>query len=171
MVTLVASDVWAWLEEVKDPEVPVLSVVELGIVRDVRTDEGAVTVTITPTYSGCPAMHEIEQEIKRVLGTHGVERVQLETVYTPAWTTDWMGEGAKRKLAAYGIAPPRRVDEQPNVVPIRLRRARAAQSASVPCPYCGSHETDLRSLYGATACKAIHFCRSCQQPFEEFKPL
>ncbi len=165
-----AHDVWAWLEDVKDPEVPVLSVVELGIVRDVRIDDGGVTVTITPTYSGCPAMLEIEQEIVRALGARGVERVRLETVYAPAWTTDWMSDAAKQKLTAYGIAPPSRVAEEGNVVAIQSRRTKTDRSV-VACPYCGSHETELRSQYGSTACKAIQFCRSCQQPFEEFKPF
>ena len=165
-----ADDVWAWLEDVKDPEVPVLSVVELGIVRDVRIDDGSVTVTITPTYSGCPAMLEIEQEIVRALGARGVESVRLETVYAPAWTTDWMSDAAKQKLTAYGIAPPSRVAEEANVVAIQSRRAKTDRSV-VACPYCGSHETELRSQYGSTACKAIQFCRSGQQPFEEFKPF
>lgn len=169
MVTLTPAEIWNWLEDVKDPEVPVLSVVELGIVRDIRIDGGAVTVTITPTYSGCPAMHEIESEIVRALGARGIERVQLETVYAPAWTTDWMSDAAKRKLAAYGIAPPERVREEPNVVQLRSRRAESA--SQVVCPYCGSQETELRSQYGSTACKSIQFCHSCQQPFEEFKPF
>ena len=168
MVMLAANDIWTWLEDVKDPEVPVLSVVELGIVRDVRVDDGSVTVTITPTYSGCPAMLEIEQEIVRALGAHGIDRVRLETVYAPAWTTDWMSEEAKQKLSAYGIAPPSRVAEEPNVVAIQSRRSKTDRTV-VACPYCGSHETELRSQYGSTACKAIQFCRSCQQPFEEFK--
>ena len=153
------------LDTVKDPEVPVLSVVELGIVREATADENGAVVTITPTYSGCPAMREIEQEIVRALGARGVERVRLETVYAPAWTTDWMSDAAKQKLSAYGIAPPARVAEEPNVVAIQSRRATTA----VACPYCGSHDTELRSQYGSTACKAIQFCRSCQQPFEEFK--
>ncbi len=165
---LAANDVWTWLEDVKDPEVPVLSVVELGIVREVRIEDAGVTVTITPTYSGCPAMLEIEQEIVRALGARGVEGVRLETVYAPAWTTDWISDAAKQKLAAYGIAPPSTVAEEPNVVAIQSRRSAAGRSA-VACPYCGSHETELRSQYGSTACKAIQFCRSCQQPFEEFK--
>ncbi|MGH7711297.1 MAG: 1,2-phenylacetyl-CoA epoxidase subunit PaaD [Gemmatimonadaceae bacterium] len=169
MVTLAAEDVWSWLEDVKDPEVPVLSVVELGIVRDVRVADGTAIVTITPTYSGCPAMHEIEQEIVRALGAHGVDRVRLETVYAPAWTTDWIGDAGKAKLAAYGIAPPRGVEAVPNVVSIQSRRAQRA--APVPCPFCGSHDSELRAEFGATACKAIHYCRSCQQPFEEFKPF
>jgi ring-1,2-phenylacetyl-CoA epoxidase subunit PaaD len=170
MVTLSAADVWSWLDDVKDPEVPVLSVVELGIVRDVRVEERGVVVTVTPTYSGCPAMREIEQEIVRALSARGVEHVRLETVYAPAWTTDWMSDAAKQKLVAYGIAAPGRVDVAPNVIPIRARRAKP-DAASVPCPYCGSHDTELRSFYGSTACKAIQFCRACQQPFEEFKPL
>lgn len=165
---LAASDIWSWLDDVKDPEVPVLSVVELGIVRDVRVDDRAVTITITPTYSGCPAMVEIEQEIVRALGTRGVDQVRLETVYAPAWTTDWMSDAAKQKLTAYGIAPPGRAAEEPNVVAIQSRRSQARRS-TVACPFCGSHETELRSEYGSTACKAIQFCRSCQQPFEEFK--
>jgi ring-1,2-phenylacetyl-CoA epoxidase subunit PaaD len=164
-----AADVWAWLDEVKDPEVPVLSVVELGIVRDVQVEDADVTVTITPTYSGCPAMHEIEQEIRRALGSHGAQQVTLETVYSPPWTTDWMSEDAKRKLSAYGIAPPGRVSEESGIVSIQSRRTQEA--AAVTCPYCGSRDTELRSFYGSTACKAIQFCRSCQQPFEEFKAI
>jgi ring-1,2-phenylacetyl-CoA epoxidase subunit PaaD len=167
MVTLTPHEVWAWLEDVKDPEVPVLSVVELGIIRDVRVADAGVTVTITPTYSGCPAMHEIEQEIVRALGAHGVDHVQLETVYSPPWTTDWMSNAAKQKLAAYGIAPPGRTATSSTDVISIQRRAR--KSVPVPCPYCGSHETELRSFYGSTACKALQFCRACQQPFEEFK--
>jgi ring-1,2-phenylacetyl-CoA epoxidase subunit PaaD len=166
MVTLTAQDVWKWLDDVKDPEVPVLSVVELGIVRDVRVEDGAVTVVITPTYSGCPAMHEIEQEIARALAARGVDAVRLETVYAPAWTTAWMSEAAKQKLAAYGIAPPGHLSSAPDIIPLQRRAA-----AAVPCPYCGSHETELRSFYGSTACKAIQFCRSCKQPFEEFKAI
>jgi ring-1,2-phenylacetyl-CoA epoxidase subunit PaaD len=165
MVISVA-DVWAWLEDVKDPEVPVLSVVELGIIRDVSVGDGVVTVKITPTYSGCPAMHEIEQEIRRALGAHGVDALRLETVYAPAWTTDWMSDAAREKLRAYGIAPPGRTADAPDVIPIQSRRA-----SRVPCPFCGSHETELRSFYGSTACKAIQFCRACRQPFEEFKAL
>ncbi len=143
MVVLSAADVWAWLEDVKDPEVPVLSVVELGIVRDVRVSDGSVTVVVTPTYSGCPAMHEIEHEIVRALGARGVDSVRLETVYAPAWTTDWMSDAAKAKLTAYGIAPPARTTSAPDVIPLQRR---AQKPLPVPCPYCGSHETELRSF-------------------------
>ncbi len=153
------------LGTVPDPEVPVISVVELGIVRDVASaDDGSVTVTITPTYSGCPAMLEIEKDIRAALAAAGVARVEVRTVLSPAWTTDWIGPDAREKLRAYGIAPPGRA-EQGGL--ITLTRARAA----VPCPWCGSSDTEMRSEFGSTACKAIHVCRSCRQPFDEFKPL
>lgn len=153
------------LGTVPDPEVPVISVVELGIVRDVASaDDGSVTVTITPTYSGCPAMFEIEKDIRSALAAAGVARVEVRTVLSPAWTTDWIGPDAREKLRAYGIAPPGRA-EQGGL--ITLTRARAA----VPCPWCGSSDTEMRSEFGSTACKAIHVCRSCRQPFDEFKPL
>jgi len=156
----------AVLDEVMDPEVPVVSVVELGVVRDVAVEEDAVVVTITPTYSGCPAMREIEQEIERALLAHGAERVRIRTVYSPAWTTDWIGPAAREKLRAYGIAPPGRApsaDEE--LVPLRRRRE------AVACPYCGSAQTELRSAFGSTSCKSIHFCNACRQPFEQFKAI
>jgi len=164
--TLTRDDVFAILEEVKDPEVPVLSVVELGIVRDVAVDGSAVVVTITPTYSGCPAMRVIEDEITAALEARGLSPVRLETVYTPAWTTDWMSAEAKEKLRAYGIAPPGRAQ---NDAPIVLTRASAA--TRVVCPYCGSQDTEVRSEFGSTACKSICYCNACEQPFEAFKAI
>lgn len=152
------------LDEVMDPEVPVLSVVELGIVRDVSVGEAGVTVTVTPTYSGCPAMRVIEQDIEAALRTHGVERVEVEMSYSPAWTTDWISAEAREKLRAYGIAPPGAADHGS---PVSIGRRRPA----VRCPYCGAIDTEMRSEFGSTACKAIHVCRSCSQPFEEFKAI
>lgn len=152
----------AILDEVKDPEVPVVSVVELGIVRDVSVDGAHVTITITPTYSGCPAMREIEQDIRAALTAAGIGDVTLETVYAPAWTTDWIGPGAREKLRAYGIAPPGPV-EHGGLVTLSRRRA------GVACPRCGSHDTALQSEFGSTACKAIHVCNACGEPFDEFK--
>ena len=150
---------------VPDPEVPVISVVELGIVREVDVEEdGGVRVTITPTYSGCPAMHEIEKDIRTALEAAGVTRVEMRTVLSPAWTTDWIGPDAREKLRAYGIAPPGRA-EQGGL--ITLTRARTP----VPCPWCGSKDTELRSEFGSTACKAIHVCKTCRQPFDEFKAI
>jgi len=164
--TLTRDDVFAILEEVKDPEVPVLSVVELGIVRDIAVDGSAVVVTITPTYSGCPAMRVIEDEITAALEARGLSPVRLETVFAPAWTTDWMSAEAREKLRAYGIAPPGRAQ---NDAPIVLTRASAA--TRVVCQYCGSHDTDVRSEFGSTACKSICYCNACEQPFEAFKAI
>ena len=152
-----------WLDEVKDPEVPVLSIRELGVLRDVEVIGDDVVVVLTPTYSGCPAMHAMEQEVVQSLRRHGVDRVRVRTVYSPAWTTDWMSDEAKAKLEAYGIAPPGRV-EQDDLVPLRRR-------SPIPCPYCKSVNTVMRSEFGSTACKAIHFCHSCRQPFEQFKAI
>lgn len=160
-------EIFAILDAVKDPEVPVLSVVELGIVRDVRVDGGAVTVTITPTYSGCPAMRVIEEDITAALAEHGLGPVRIETVYAPAWTTDWLSDEAKRKLEAYGIAPP-----GPAAAETLVSLTRAPLAGETPrCPYCHSRDTVVKSEFGSTACKSICFCRSCSQPFEMFKAL
>jgi ring-1,2-phenylacetyl-CoA epoxidase subunit PaaD len=153
---------WSALESVMDPEVPVLSVVELGIVRDVAVEDDAVTVTVTPTYSGCPAMHTIEAEITAALRKAGFPQVTIKTVYSPAWTTDWIAEPAKEKLRAYGIAPPGGVAASPLVL-LQGPPRRAA------CPFCGSVNTSLQSEFGATACKSLHVCHACRQPFEHFK--
>jgi len=161
---LTASDVWELLEQVKDPEVPVLSVVELGIIRDVRVDDDGTTVVITPTYSGCPAMRAIEDDIRGALAAHGVEALRLETVFSPAWTTDWMTIDAKRKLAAYGIAPPGRADRDQGLVTMTRRTV-------VACPVCGSTRTTVKSEFGSTACKSINYCEDCRQPFEAFKAI
>jgi ring-1,2-phenylacetyl-CoA epoxidase subunit PaaD len=151
------------LDEVKDPEVPVISVVELGIVRDVEASERGIVVTITPTYSGCPAMREIELDIRAALEARGLGPVELRTTYTPAWTTDWISAAARAKLEAYGIAPPGPAHEAGELITLRL--------ASLRCPYCASKNTEQKSAFGSTACKAIWFCRECRQPFEEFKAI
>ena len=165
MRSFAPDDIWGILEEVKDPEVPVLSVVELGVVRDVIVDDGDVTVVITPTYSGCPAMKVIEDDIVAALRARGIERVQVRTTYSPAWTTDWMSDDAKRKLEAYGIAAPGPAPRDTEMVPLRRR------ASSVRCPYCGSTNTRIESEFGSTACKAICYCADCRQPFELFKPM
>jgi ring-1,2-phenylacetyl-CoA epoxidase subunit PaaD len=157
-------EVYGVLNTVMDPEVPVISVVELGIVRDVAIQNDAVTITITPTYSGCPAMREIEADIRTALLERGVPDVHVKLVLSPAWTTDWIGPEAREKLRAYGIAPPARAEPQGLIT---LTRARVA----VQCPFCGSNDTRLQSEFGSTACKAIHVCNSCRQPFDEFKAL
>ena len=152
------------LEEVKDPEVPVLSVVELGVVREVEVAGEAVTVTLTPTYSGCPAMPVMEAEIRAALGRAGYADITLRTVYAPAWTTDWMSVEAREKLRDYGIAPPGKITAE-ELVPLG-RTVRV-----VECPFCGSANTTTESEFGPTACKSLHVCRSCRQPFEHFKPF
>ena len=157
-------ELFAALGEVMDPEVPVLSVVELGIIRDVEITGDGVTVTVTPTYSGCPAMAVIERDVAAAITACGVEHVVVRTSYSPAWTTDWIPATAREKLRAYGIAPPGAADHD---APVAIGRRRPA----VRCPYCGSVDTQLRSEFGSTACKAIHVCSGCDQPFEEFKPI
>ena len=157
-----SESVLAILSTVMDPEVPVISVVELGIIRAARVEGDTAYVTVTPTYSGCPAMHEIEADIRAALVANGIREVVVDTVFAPAWTTDWIGPEAREKLRAYGIAPPGRAEPQGLIT---LTRARAA----VPCPFCASHDTRLQSEFGSTACKAIHVCNSCRQPFDEFK--
>jgi len=160
------TELFGLLRGIPDPEVPALDIVELGIVRRVELGpDGVVTVDVTPTYSGCPAMRVIEQEIVAMLCANGHDRVELRTVYSPAWTTDWLSDEAKAKLKAYGIAAPgRAVVDQP-LVPLTSAVRHAA------CPYCGSSNTERKSEFGATACKAIHYCHHCRQPFEEFKAL
>jgi ring-1,2-phenylacetyl-CoA epoxidase subunit PaaD len=161
---LTREGVYDILGTVMDPEVPVISVVELGIIRDAVVDGERVTLTITPTYSGCPAMREIESDCRTALLAAGASDVEVHTVYAPAWTTDWIGPEAREKLRAYGIAPPGKADQGGLITLTRRRPA-------VVCPFCGSGDTELKSEFGSTACKAIHVCRSCRQPFDEFKPL
>ncbi|MFO0070873.1 MAG: 1,2-phenylacetyl-CoA epoxidase subunit PaaD, partial [Gemmatimonas sp.] len=145
---LTRDEVFAVLQTVPDPEVPVISVVELGVVRDVDITPDGVTVTMTPTYSGCPAMREMEADVKAALLARGVPKVTVHMPLSPAWTTDWIGEEAREKLRRYGIAPPGRADQGGFVTLTRERPA-------VACPICGSTDTVLQSEFGSTACKAI----------------
>jgi ring-1,2-phenylacetyl-CoA epoxidase subunit PaaD len=158
-----AQAVWDALGQVSDPEIPVISVVDLGIVRDVRFEGDECVVTITPTYSGCPAMGVIAQEVERTLQATGVGKVRLETRLAPAWTTDWMSEKGKAALKDYGIAPPVQ-----NVVDISALRRRGPDLV-VPCPRCGSAHTQLVSQFGSTSCKALYRCMDCREPFDYFK--
>lgn len=157
-------EVFEILNGVMDPEVPVLSVVELGIIRDAVASEDGVVVTITPTYSGCPAMREIESEVRKALNEQGFGPIEIRTTYSPAWTTDWITAPARAKLEAYGIAPPGPAEDT-ELIPLRRR------AASVKCPYCKSANTEQKSVFGTTACKSIWFCNGCAQPFEEFKAI
>ena len=158
------SKIWSWLEEVIDPEIPVLNVVEMGIVRDVEFDNGGLIVKITPTYSGCPAMNAIEMEIHKKLKEKGIENFRVVTDYKESWTTDWMTDHAKKKLKDYGIAPPDKTSQNDNF----LANLKGSQKI-VPCPWCDSLDTVLESEFGSTACKSQYYCNGCDQPFEHFK--
>jgi ring-1,2-phenylacetyl-CoA epoxidase subunit PaaD len=144
------------LQEVCDPEVPVLTVLDLGIVRDVRLNGDEVEIIITATYSGCPAMDAIAIDIRLKLMEHGYKKIKITHVLSPAWTTDWMTDEGKRKLAAYGIAPPR-------------NRSEDTSDRLIECPQCHSHNTKLLSQFGSTACKALYQCNDCKEPFDYFK--
>lgn len=152
----------AWLEEVCDPEIPVLSLSDLGVLRGVSYLNDEWVITITPTYSGCPAMKTMEDDVLAKLKEHGISNVRLELVLSPAWTTDWLSEEGRRKLKAFGIAPPE--DEVDKSVLF-------AAPTIVPCPKCGSRETKMVSQFGSTACKAHYQCLSCLEPYDYFKCL
>jgi ring-1,2-phenylacetyl-CoA epoxidase subunit PaaD len=144
------------LQEVCDPEIPVLSILDLGIVRDVKMNDDAIEVIITPTYSGCPAMDMISMNIRMALIENGYHKIKITSILSPAWTTDWMSETGKEKLKAYGIAPPGTWSD--------------VASDRVPeCPQCGSSNTKLLSEFGSTACKALYQCNDCKEPFDHFK--
>lgn len=165
MVTVLEPDselrqrAWDAAASVVDPEIPVLTIADLGVLRDVVLDGDHVEVAITPTYSGCPAMNMIALEIEVALERAGFSRPKVRTVLSPAWTTDWMSEEGRRKLHAYGIAPPQDSNS---------RRALFGEQA-VTCPQCGSANTELLSEFGSTSCKALWRCRACREPFDYFK--
>lgn len=163
---------WAVLRAVPDPEVPVISVCDLGIVRDVVVHDDGLEVVVTPTYSGCPATEVIAADIARAVDDAGLGPARVTTRRAPAWTTDWITPEGREKLRAYGIAPPHAAaggvegtGPAANVAPIRL------MSRHVPCPRCGSTHTERLSAFGSTACKALYRCLDCREPFEHFKPL
>jgi ring-1,2-phenylacetyl-CoA epoxidase subunit PaaD len=155
-LTISKEIIWKILEQVTDPEVPVLTITDLGIVRDVKINGNEVEVIITPTYTGCPAMDMIAMNIKLALIENGYSNIKISSVLAPAWTTDWMSEDGKRKLKEYGIAPPHsRSDGTPGLL--------------IQCPQCNSTNTKLISEFGSTACKALYQCNDCKEPFDHFK--
>lgn len=172
-MTVTATDVLAAVRAIPDPEIPVITIEGLGILRSAEVDEasGVVQVVITPTYSGCPAMRAIEDQIARVCRAHGL-RAEVTTVLSPAWTTDWITPDAREALRRFGIAPPATVDvgasdRAAGPVSVTIGRARH----TVACPRCGSEATSVISAFGSTACKALRRCDSCGDPFDEFKAL
>lgn len=154
--------IYAYLEEIKDPEVPVLSIIDLGIVRDIKMNEDELEVFITPTYTGCPAMDMITATIRIELATLGFKKIKITQILSPAWTTEWMSEEGKRKLRAYGIAPP-------NPKQQGCDQKLFAEAEAVECPHCDSHHTRRISEFGSTACKALYQCDDCKEPFDYFK--
>ncbi len=155
-------EIWQFMEEVFDPEVPVLTIVDLGVVRSIKLVDESWLVTITPTYSGCPAMKRIEDDIIDKLKEKGIEGAKVELVLSPAWSTDWLTENGREKLRAYGIAPP---EDEPD------KSVLFADPVVVPCPKCGARDTKMISQFGSTACKAHYQCNSCLEPFDYFKCL
>jgi ring-1,2-phenylacetyl-CoA epoxidase subunit PaaD len=149
------SDVWGLLDQVKDPEIPALSIWDLGVLTDIEEQDGQLEVSITPTYSGCPAMEAIRDDILKVLTEAGYPEARVRLVLAPAWTTDWMSPEGRTKLQEYGIAPP--------------QNCGCAQAVQVACPHCGSDNTTTISEFGSTACKALYQCRDCSEPFDYFK--
>lgn len=155
--------IWQLLESVSDPEIPVLTVLDMGIVREVKNFGDGVEVVITPTYSGCPAMKSIEFSIIAELEANGIHPVKVTTVLSPSWTTDWMSEDGRKKLKAYGIAPP--------IPGTNAKRIEAlfSEAPQPECPHCGAKNTKLVSQFGSTACKALYQCQDCKEPFDYFK--
>lgn len=165
-----AESAWAVLGTVLDPEVPALSIRDLGLVREVLDDGSAgLHIVLTPTYSGCPATEAIERDVLEAIRGAGLGPARVSLRRAPAWTTDWISAEGRAKLLAYGIAPPGPVAEG-GAVPLRFVR-RLAPAVSVACPQCGSADTERLSAFGSTACKALWRCRACREPFEHFKPI
>ena len=167
MTTTATRTAWEIAASVLDPEVPVLTIEDLGILRTVDDrgpEDGGVTVTITPTYSGCPAMDSIRDDVLAAFHDAGRDDVRVEFVLAPAWTTDWMSEAGKRKLLEYGIVPPQPRDQPRDTrrVPLRL---------TLRCPQCGSPDTRELSRFGSTACKSLWVCNACREPFDHFKAI
>lgn len=162
-VALTKDKVYGWLAGVTDPEVPVLTVMDMGVIRDVKVDDAEkkeVTVVITPTYSGCPAMDMISMNVRLALMSKGITKVNIEQQLSPAWTTDWMTDDGKRKLKEYGIAPPKGMSDS---------HLALFEEEGIECPRCGSTDTEMVSRFGPTSCKALYKCLSCKEPFEYFK--
>lgn len=160
--SVTVDQIWAALQAVKDPEIPVVSVVEMGIVREVDvTDEGAVVVKMTPTFSGCPALHVIQREIKTAVSDLGVGDVTVDTILAPAWTTDWISDAGREKLKAFGLAPPPQHGGNLTITFFDV----------ATCPYCDSTNTTIKNTFGPTLCRAIYYCHDCREPFEQFKSL
>ncbi len=162
-------EIWHWLSEVPDPEIPVISVTDLGIIRDVGWQDDTLVVTVTPTYSGCPATTVINLDIERALAEKGLDKVRLERRLSPAWTTDWISAAGREKLRAYGIAPPIDGTAEDGILMKRIDRLSGRANLTIACPRCGSAKTEKISQFGSTPCKASYRCTECLEPFDYFK--
>ena len=152
----------SFLNEIPDPEIPVISIVDLGVIRYVKNiGNSEVEIDITPTYSGCPAMKQMEDDIVKTLKSKGISSVKINTIYNPAWTTDWLSEDAKERLRKYGIAPPQESTSDKSFI--------TGKTKQIKCPRCGSLNTEMVSQSGSTACKALYKCKDCLEPFDYFK--
>lgn len=150
------------LSEIPDPEIPVISITDLGVIRDVTiTGDTSIELSITPTYSGCPAMQQIDADVRKKLGEKGFKDIKINTVYSPPWTTDWINDAAKERLREYGIAPPEHSTEDKSWL--------TGKDKMISCPRCKSNNTKLISQFGSTACKALYQCQDCLEPFDYFK--
>lgn len=160
---MIAKDhIFSLLSEIPDPEIPVISIIELGVIRDITIiDETTIQLKITPTYSGCPAMKQIEDDVRKKLTENGFTNITIITIYSPPWTTDWITTEAKEKLRKYGIAPPENTTEDKSWLTGKIK--------SIACPRCKSQNTKLISQFGSTACKALYQCADCLEPFDYFK--
>jgi len=156
-----AAYVWSVLEEVHDPEIPVISVVELGLIQGVEVDRGRVRVSLTPTFAGCPALHVMRREIEERLRALGADPVEIVIVLSPPWTTDRITPDGREKLRAFGLAP----------APFHGGNVEIVLARAAECPYCHSQDTVLKNGFGPTPCRSIHYCNDCRQPFEAFKPI
>ena len=161
-ISVAERSVWEILNGIPDPEVPAISIVELGVVRGVSLSGNKVVVTMTPTYSGCPALKAMEEQIREELLKAGIQEIEINMIYKPAWTTDWLSNETKQKLKDYGIAPPEKLTSDQLYPTLKEKKP-------LQCPFCESMDTKLTSQFGSTACKALYFCNHCHQPFEHFK--
>ncbi len=162
MEGITVENIWEVLDEVKDPEIPVVSLAEMGIIRQIEISGETVIVTMTPTFSGCPALQVMKTDIEKRLREEGISSIEVRLVLDPPWSSDWITAEARQKLKNFGLAPPPR--HGGNLQEILLIDI-------VACPYCDSTNTTIKNSFGPTLCRAIHYCHNCQQPFEQFKPL
>ena len=157
-----AEDIFTLLSEIPDPEIPVISIIELGVIRNIEiNNDSTISLKITPTYSGCPAMKQIEDDVRKKLSENGFTTIDIKTIFSPPWTTDWITPAAKEKLRKYGIAPPENSTEDKSWLTGKVK--------NIACPRCKSLNTKLISQFGSTACKALYQCQDCQEPFDYFK--